>query len=434
MDLFEKNQETKAYSQRTEMATSQDEPKSPPVIYSRTPTEWDEQIRTSFETGGNDPNTENEYGVPLLFHAINFGTVEVMRILLNAGADVNFVSWQGHSPWFLAVESRDMGKIRMLEKFHADPSIQNNLGHSALHLTAMRGDVRLFHYLIHHASATSQLAVNHWGNSLLHLTASWHRHLLTRICLTHTQIPVDLQNYDGETALLKAVKSGEIAIARLIMNAGGDINMADKNGFHPLTASLRYIKINDEALCFLTDMLAAGAKPDVCNRYGETPLFLAVKRHWKEAVELLLRYPVDVHHMADPELRNQKDSMMSPIMMAGRGNHLEIAKMLLAAHADANAIFNKKSLLYHAVEQHLTAMAELLLDFGANGKYKSPENVELATPIQLAIQKEYRPVIELFVKKVKNPFEEPETRKFIDKISNTELRDALLEIADANQK
>ncbi|MDD3022206.1 MAG: ankyrin repeat domain-containing protein [Alphaproteobacteria bacterium] len=161
-----------------------------------TPMEWDERIKNTFHINGNNPDFADEHGVLLLFHAINFGTSDVVRFLLEAGADANYVSWQGHSPWFLAVDSKNMAKIHLLEKIHADQTIQNNSGHNALHLIAMRGDIRLFHYLIHHAPLKAVLAVNRWGNSLLHLTASRHRHLLMRICLTHAEIPIDLENHE----------------------------------------------------------------------------------------------------------------------------------------------------------------------------------------------------------------------------------------------
>lgn len=137
----------------------------------------------------------------------------------------------------------------------------------------MRGDVRLFHYLIDNDPAESLLAVNRWGNSLLHLTVSGHRHLLTEICLTHTRIPINLQNRSGETAFLKAVKGGDMSTARRLMKAGCDINMADKNGFHPLTAALRHMKQNDETLLsFIRDLLVGGVDPDMCNYWGGNSL------------------------------------------------------------------------------------------------------------------------------------------------------------------
>lgn len=61
-------------------------------------------------------------------------------------------------------------------------------------------------------------------------------------------------------------------MARRLMEAGCDTNMADKNGFHPLTAALRHMKQNDETLLsFIRDLLVGGVDPDMCNFWGKLP-------------------------------------------------------------------------------------------------------------------------------------------------------------------
>ena len=72
------------------------------------PEKWDEWIYSLFRQNNNNPDFIDTHGVPLLFHAINLGTAASVRILLEAGANVNFVSWQGTSPWLLAVKSGDI--------------------------------------------------------------------------------------------------------------------------------------------------------------------------------------------------------------------------------------------------------------------------------------------------------------------------------------
>ena len=211
------------------------------------PEKWDEWIYSLFRKSNNNPNFIDTHGVPLLFHAINLGTTASARILLEAGANANFVSWQGTSPWLLAVKSGDMQKIRLLEQFYADISIQDNCGNNALHFIAMQGESRLFHYLLHHDPVKSALAVNRWGDSLLHLTAAWNHLLSTRICLTHTDIPINARNQAGETAFLRALKCGHFQIARVLMLAGADIDLPDNNGITPLKAARAFImKRNDE--------------------------------------------------------------------------------------------------------------------------------------------------------------------------------------------
>ena len=211
------------------------------------PEKWDEWIYSLFRKSNNNPNFIDTHGVPLLFHAINLGTTASARMLLEAGANANFVSWQGTSPWLLAVKSGDMQKIRLLEQFNADISIQDNCGNNALHFIAMQGKCRLFHYLLHHDPVKSALAVNRWGDSLLHLTTAWNHLLQTRICLTHTDIPINARNRAGETAFLKALKCGHFQIARVLKLAGADSDLPDNSGITPMKAACAFImKRNDE--------------------------------------------------------------------------------------------------------------------------------------------------------------------------------------------
>ena len=434
MELF--NQENVMSDEQLSNTQADDNTKSTDKVAAKikircmTPFEWDEKIADMFRKHGRNPNFADKYGVPLLFHAINFGTTHSMRMLLEAGADVNFVSWQGYSPWFLAVDSREMAKIHLLEEFHADQTIQNHLGHNALHLVAMRGEVRLFHYLIHHMPESAILAVNRRGDTLLHLTASSRHPLQTRICLTHTEIPIDARNQKGETAFLRSLKDGDLSSARLIMNAGGDIHIPDHNGLFPLNAAFRFQNTEKENMNLIQNMLSAGAAPDICDPWGETPLFLAVKRHWDDALELILNYPVDVHHAADPESHDCRTCQITPIMLAVRDGQAKIAERLLNAHADPNSTLNGKTLLYYAVKQQRLDMVVLLIASGANVKTVSEEKPEVITPVQLAIKNENIPVVQSILNQTELSLSDKKIRKMIDNISNTELRDLLIEVAD----
>lgn len=178
----------------------------------------DKQLRSLLQAGA-DANEPDANGVVPLFHAIHFGGVETVRLLLQAGADVNHTNWNGYSPWFAAVESKDRRKILLLKEYNADRTISNHLGYNTLHLTAMRGDLRLFHELIHHSPKTMIRAVNHRGNTILHLAASWHNPLIVRICLTHASELIDVRNATGESALEIAARSGRMDIIELLLNA-----------------------------------------------------------------------------------------------------------------------------------------------------------------------------------------------------------------------
>ena len=82
---------------------------------------------------------------------------------------------------------------------------------------------------------------------MLHLTAAWNHLLQTRICLTHTDIPINARNRAGETAFLKALKCGHFQVARILMLAGADIDLPDNSGITPMKAARAFImKRNDK--------------------------------------------------------------------------------------------------------------------------------------------------------------------------------------------
>ena len=117
-------------------------------------------------------------------------------------------------------------------------------------------------------------------------------------------------------------------------------------------------------------------------------------------------------------------------MLAVRDGQAKIAERLLNAHADPNSTLNGKTLLYYAVKQQRLDMVELLIASGANVKTVSEEKPEVITPVQLAIKNENIPVVQSILNQTELSLSDKKIRKMIDNISNTELRDLLIEVAD----
>ncbi len=341
---------------------------------------------------GEDANAPDQNGVVPLFHAIRFGNVEMVRLLLEAGAEVNYTNWQGQSPWLIAVESKDRRKIKLLKQNHADMTIQNYLGHNALHLTAMRGDLRLFHELVHGSPEVAILAVNRWGDTIMHLAVSWHHFHAVKICLTHTKLDPDARNADGESAFLKALKGGDLKIAGLLLHHGCDFDLADLRHFHPLVAAMKYLAHDADTLAFIADLLARGAAPDICNHLNETPLLLSAKSNWTEMAELLLRYPVRVNHIGDDR--------RASIHFAFANHNETMLKLLLDHDADPNLMDGKKTLLYQAVCDNNVVVAELLLRAGADCTiaFKAEDSKEELLPMDVATRNKNAEIIQLLAR------------------------------------
>ncbi|MDR0270657.1 ankyrin repeat domain-containing protein [Paenibacillus sp.] len=133
-------------------------------------------------------NLENADGLTLLGYAAHYGHAEAVRVLIEAGADVNAVSHSNipYIPSNTALHAaiageRNMDVIRVLIAHKADTRIFDSNGHTCLHTAAFHDDsVELIRLLL----ANGADASDHLG--------------------------------DGETALALAEKQGNRNVAELL--------------------------------------------------------------------------------------------------------------------------------------------------------------------------------------------------------------------------
>ncbi len=87
--------------------------------------------------------SRNDFGVMPLHSALAGRHVEVCRILVGAGADVNAPQQEGYRPLHQAVEHNDTELVEMLMAVGADPSLPNDAGETAADFAGRLGHVAL---------------------------------------------------------------------------------------------------------------------------------------------------------------------------------------------------------------------------------------------------------------------------------------------------
>jgi len=83
--------------------------------------------------------------------------------------------------------------------------------------------------------------------------------------------PIDYTTADGRTALLSALMYGRYDLARFLVDAGADVNLADSNNATPLF----YAASNCNATDLVNALLAAGADPSQATRGNTTAADMA---------------------------------------------------------------------------------------------------------------------------------------------------------------
>ena len=187
--------------------------------------------------GGSD---ERRPDVSLVRAAEQGDAAEVTR-LLEGGADVDSRDETGRTAVTAAAYARSPETVRVLVHAGADVDLQDDSRANALLSTGETGDVAVLREVLR---ADPDLGrTNRFGGTAL-IPAADRGHVELVRALLQTEIDVDHVNDLGWTALLEAVLLGDGGaahreIVRLLVDAGADVSIADRDGVTPLEHARR---------------------------------------------------------------------------------------------------------------------------------------------------------------------------------------------------
>jgi ankyrin repeat protein len=312
---------------------------------------------------GADIGAANRNGATPLWLAASHGDAAMIEALLNAGADANEELPLGRRPLMLAARSGSVAGVRALLEHGAEPNATETArGTNALMQAADQGHADVLSVLIEGGADVSARSAPVFrdrrtaalGNSEDPRRAV-RRQVLAVLCeekspdlakvrrliadagedpvlanalngespdgslcnlrrdalgfvLAGDRRPAGASEPDGGelTALVYAARAGSIDSARVLLDAGADVNQVTRYGWSPLLAATQ--NRNYELAKFLIER---GADVNIANKGGWTPLYLATDNRNIEGGD----YPTPPPDM----------------------DHLDYIKLLLDSGADPNA-------------------------------------------------------------------------------------------------
>lgn len=150
------------------------------------------------------------------------------------------------------------------------------------------------------------------GRSGLYLAVAEPSFKVAKVLLDWNKTDVNLLTPQGESPLMMAALKGHLALAKRIIERGGDVN---KTGWTPLhyaatTGQIEIIKL----------LLEEHAYIDAESPNGSTPLMMAAMYGTAEAAKLLME------EGADPTLKNEKG--LTAIDFAQQANRKDVAEAI----------------------------------------------------------------------------------------------------------
>ena len=154
--------------------------------------------------------SNDQHPIPLLYITIFHNNIDIAKLLIDNGANVNLKTEDGMNPLLMATLVERLDIVELLIDNGADVDIKTEYGSTPLHAA-----LKLGHY-----------AKTKGGQSEFFDIA--------RLLIHYGAGDVNTQDEDGTMPLLLALYSEQFGIAKSLIDLGADVNAKTKNGETPL--------------------------------------------------------------------------------------------------------------------------------------------------------------------------------------------------------
>ncbi|KAG9397312.1 Ankyrin repeats (3 copies) [Carpediemonas membranifera] len=295
---------------------------------------------------GADVNQRNDNGWSPVNSAAYNGHTEALRLVLAAGPTLDHVDATGFTPLMAVCVNNLVEHVQLLVDAGADCFIGSADGDNVLHLAANRNHVEIIKVLLDAKPDLLNMVDNFARTPLFDAAAHGHNDSV-RLLLSHGADP-DIASFADQTAIMAAAAFGRAESVAMLVGAGAELNQQDSDGDTAL--AIACIKGNAQCVRILVE---AGADTTLTRSDGMTPLSCAVKNKFPDIVKILAKVAPEqeclaalllasgdnMPEIADAILQSRvfpPDHLGQCIGLSVTLGHDMIAQSLLRAGADVN--------------------------------------------------------------------------------------------------
>jgi ankyrin repeat protein len=293
-----------------------------------------EKLQKMIEEGQVQEEDPHVDGVTALHVAAQGGHLEMVNLLLEAGADVTHLDDSGRSPLVLAVQGNYGEVASALVQGGSDPNTPYVDDDGDIHnllFDAIMVENEEFALLLIEKGADIYHKDDKKVTTLLQASHRGQSEIVKALLEKNSKSDfVDEASEDGITPLTAASSEGNVDSAKLLIGAKANVNAKDKDQTNPLMAAAARGHLD-----VVTALLEAGASVNEQNSDGHTALMFAY--NGKNQVETL--WERFNQFVADGETGGDdadEDQGTGPIIREALDNHTALVDLLLKNGADGS--------------------------------------------------------------------------------------------------
>jgi uncharacterized protein len=222
---------------------------------------------------GADANALTERGISPLSLAITNGNPVMVETLLNAGAKADQLETSGETLLMRAAERGVLKVVELLLRRDVPVDTRESLGQTALMFAARAGHADIVATLLAHGAQPN--VATPVGREPNFIAPNSMRGFGFGVGIIRGGVPADRGRRDqrpgGLTPLHYAARENRVEAARLLVEAGADVNALEANDMTPLLMA-----IANNGMATAHYLLAHGGAVNAQDWYGRTPLWEAV--------------------------------------------------------------------------------------------------------------------------------------------------------------
>ncbi len=321
--------------------------------------------------------------------------------LLKLGVNVNAKNKYDRTPLFGAINKKaDIEIIKLLINSGADIHIRAKRGESLLNTAASFGKQEIIKLLL-----SKGMNINEWENTNPLFNAIKNKHKEVALFLIEKGIKIDEKSYFRGTILHYAALLGYKDVIEKLLEKGFNINAKDLNKNTAIVGPAE--KGNDDMARFLIDkgisikiLKYKKRKKGEPYNSGYTLLHAACMGNMDWLVKKIMKQKINLNRLG---YIGMESDQLAPLHLVAIQGYTEIAKILLKKRANVNLKANTMqginwTALHFAAKNNHIDMVKLLLKYKANKRIKirkSMYNMNGWTPYIMAKKYKRREIMKL---------------------------------------